>query len=727
MSGDLVAAVPDWLAGLNAEQRAAATHGCARVDGRVEAGPLLVIAGAGTGKTATLAHRVAWLSVQGVPPDRLLLMSFSRRAAVQVAERAGVLAAQALAAAARPTRSTQDGPVLTRAGARLQLPWAGTFHSVAARLLREHAGDLGLPADFGIIDRGDSADLLDEQRERLGFARTHRRFPRKDTCLAIYSRSVNAGEALATVLARHWPWCEAWQRELGELFSAYVAAKQAQNLLDYDDLLLWWELALEQPAVAQRMRARFDHILVDEYQDTNAVQARILRRLSPEGGGLTVVGDDAQSIYAFRAAEVGNILGFADSFRPPADRITLETSYRSTQPVLDLANAVLREAAHQYPKTLRAAAGTPADAARPQLVTVLDDQAQADAVIDAVLERREAGVALREQAVLFRSAHHSDVLELALVRRNVPYVKYGGLKFLEAAHIKDVLALLRWVDNPRNRLAALRSLQLVDGLGPVLARRCLDQWDQQDFSALTLGGRAVDIAGVAGGLRGLKDLLAPLHAARGHWSGQFEAVRAWYEPVLERRYADAHVRAPDLAVMQTLAERYGTRERFLTELTLDPPSASSDWSGDPLRDEDYLILSTVHSAKGQEWDSVYVLNVSDGNFPNEFATGDPASLEEERRLFYVALTRARRRLRLLEPQRYYVTQQARHGPVHVYGARSRFLTSAVLDCLEQTSGGIPEQESMRAAATVTSLEDRTREADRTLADSPLARRLPRPW
>jgi len=677
-----------WLARLNPAQREAAGFGFTDRDGRFEAGPLLVIAGAGTGKTATIAHRVAHLIVHGVDPHRILLLTFSRRAALEMTRRAQRLAAQALELKARRADSS-DG---------LRLPWAGTFHSVAARLLRQYAARLGLAQEFGVLDRGDAADLIDLIRHEQGLSAKSRRFPRKETCLAIYSHRVNTGWSLERVLQAVFPWCEQWADELRTLFREYVGRKQANALLDYDDLLLWWDAAVAEPALAREIGARFDHVLVDEYQDTNVLQARILHAIKPDGRGLVVVGDDAQSIYAFRAADVGNILEFPQRFTPPAARVTLEDNYRSVQPVLDLANALIGEGVRQYPKRLRAARG---EGARPRLVTVLDDRAQADRVIDQVLAQREMGVALKRQAVLFRSAHHSDLLEVELTRRGIPYVKHGGLRFLDAAHVKDVLSVLRWAQNPRDTIAAFRALQLIGGMGPANAQRCLLHLANADrapeapgepqgegasrdgfFAALSRFPAPPAAAQDWPGFRALMPLIAPPDA---RWAGQMALVRHWYQPILERRYEDALVRAADLDMLCGIADRFGTRERFLTELALDPPQATGDLAGEPLRDEDFLVLSTVHSAKGQEWDAVYVINVADGNFPNEYATGDPAAIEEERRLLYVALTRARDTLELIEPQRYYVTNQPRLGAGYVHGARSRFLTDAVLARLERVT------------------------------------------
>ncbi len=669
---------------LNDEQRAAATFGARDPDGRFRSGPLLIVAGAGTGKTATLAHRVAHLVRNGVDPMRVLLLTFSRRAAGEMTRRAERL----LAHDAR-RRSVGDAP------AALQLPWAGTFHSIGARLLREYARRLGLDPSFGVLDRGDSADLIDLVRHELGLSSQSRRFPRKDTCLAIHSTKVNSGRALDDVLQRSFPWCADWRAELVRLFRGYAERKQANGVLDYDDLLLCWHAAMSDARFAAEIGARFDHVLVDEYQDTNALQAQILLAMKPDGAGLSVVGDDAQSIYSFRAAEVGNILDFPQQFAPPAARVVLERNYRSVQPLLDAANALIGQASRRHPKTLVAQRGA---GARPQLVTLLDERAQADRVIETILRHREEGIALKRQAVLFRSAHHSAALEVELVRRDIPFVKHGGLKFLEAAHVKDLLSVLRWAENRRNTIAAFRALQLMSGFGPANAQRCIDfavdgrrslPEALASFAAPPAAGE--DWPAFVALMRGLSDPAAA-------WPAQLEPVRRWYRPLLERRHDDAIVRAADLDMLQAIAAQFGTRERFLTELALDPPQASGDWAGTPLLDDDYLILSTVHSAKGQEWDAVYVLNVADGNFPNEYATGRAESIDEERRLLYVAMTRARDFLYLLEPQRYFTTQQPRFGDGYVHGARSRFLTDSLLERFDRPAAvGIGAHASPAAA------------------------------
>ncbi len=627
------------------------------------AAPLLVIAGAGSGKTNTLAHRVAHLVLGGADPAAILLLTFSRRAAVEMTRRVE-----------RILGAASDDPTLARAA----LAWAGTFHGIGARLLREYAERIGLGQNFTIHDREDSADLMNLVRHELGFSAKEKRFPTKQTCLAIYSRVVNTEAPLADVLKETFPWCAMWEDDLKALFGAYVTAKQRQGVLDYDDLLLYWAHMVSEPTLAAELGARFAHVLVDEYQDTNRLQASILKALKPEGQGLTVVGDDAQSIYAFRGATVRNILDFPQQFPQPAQVVTLERNYRSTQPILAASNAVIGLAAERFTKNLwseRAATQ------RPQLVTVHDEADQARYIVGQVLARREEGVRLKKQAVLFRAAHHSAPLELELTRRNVPFVKFGGLKFLEAAHVKDLLAVLRWAENPRDRVAGFRAVQLMPGIGPKSAARIVDLVEAANDPVVALADfQPPSSAGEAWAT--LPQLLGELRT-RSAWPADIERARRWYAPHLDRKYEDAAIREADLLQMERIAASYPNRERFLTELTLDPPDATSDESGVPLLDEDYLILSTIHSAKGQEWDSVYLLNTVDGCIPSDLATGSSAEIEEERRLLYVAMTRAKDALHLITPQRFYVTQQAGGGDRHVYAQRTRFIPAAMLDSFEQ--------------------------------------------
>jgi DNA helicase II / ATP-dependent DNA helicase PcrA len=641
----------DPLAALNDDQRAAAEHDDA---------PLLVIAGAGSGKTMTLAARVARLVAAGADPQRLLLLTFSRRAAHEMQQRVAAL----LQAALR-----------LPPGTAVELPWAGTFHAVGARLLREQAARLGLSEDFSILDRGDAEDLMGWVREAQGLASREareKRFPLKGSCLAIYSRAVNSQGPLDEVLREAFPWCIDFQPELRALFRAYEGAKRDQQLLDYDDLLQWWAEMMREPDIAAWLGERFTHVLVDEYQDTNRLQAAILLALKPTGRGLTVVGDDAQSIYAFRAAEVRNILDFPAAFSPPARIVTLARNYRSTQPLLAAANAVIALAPERFTKVLwtdRPGAG------RPQLVAVDDELAQARWVCEQILARREGGLKLKSQAVLFRASAHSAGLELELARRRIPFVKYGGLKFLEAAHVKDVLAILRWASNPKNRLAGFRVSQLVPGIGPASARRLLDAMDASPNPAAALQAFEPPAA-ARGDWAALATLMHGL-AEASVWPDELAAVATWYLPQMERLHDHPAPRRADIEQLGRLAAGHATRERFLTELTLDPPQATSDEAGDPLIDEDYLILSTIHAAKGQEWSSVTVLNVVDGGIPGDLSTATPVQLEEERRLLYVAMTRARHHLALMVPQRFYVTQQRRFGDRHVYGGLTRFIPPEV--------------------------------------------------
>ncbi len=632
---------------LNAEQRAAVEHGLE---------PLLVIAGAGSGKTKTLSCRVAHLVANGADPSRILLLTFSRRAASEMIARVG---------------KVMSGDV--------RIPWAGTFHAIGARLLRELAPVIGIDPEFTIHDRSDSADLMGMVRQELGVATGAKRFPMKGTCLAIYSRVVNADETIADALAAAFPWCREWEAELKRLFAAYVEAKQKQNVLDYDDLLWLWAEAMQEPALAQEVGARFDHVMVDEYQDTNKLQARILLAMKPDGRGVTVVGDDAQSIYSFRAADVRNILDFPKLFTPDARLVTLEQNYRSTSPILAASNAVIDLAKERFTKNLRTSR---AGGAAPKLVSVRDEAAQAAYIAESVLDARERGMTLMQQAILFRAADFSAPVELELAKRDIPFVKFGGLKFLEAAHVKDFLAILRWAQNGGDRIAGFRTLQLIPGVGPARAARILDAVDET--GAFGVVRNTAPPVGASEQWEGLKDMLASM-AKTPTWPSDLDLAARWYGPMMNERYDDARVRLGDIEQMQRIGATFASRTSFLTELTLDPPNSTSDESGPAMKDDDYLILSTIHSAKGQEWKNVFVLNVVDGCMPSDLGAGSTAELEEERRLLYVAMTRAKDELHLITPQRFYHTQQGKGGDKHVYAIRSRFLPSDILPKFEQTA------------------------------------------
>jgi DNA helicase II / ATP-dependent DNA helicase PcrA len=656
-------AATTYLDGLNAEQRRAVEHGVRQ--SATVGPPLLIIAGAGSGKTNTLAHRVAHLIVNGADPRRILLMTFSRRAAAEMTRRIERIARKILG---------DNSSVLTDA-----LIWAGTFHSIGARLLREYSERIGLDTAFTVHDREDSADLMNLVRHEQGFSKTERRFPTKGTCLAIYSRCVNAEKPLEQVLGQSFPWCASWAAELKQLFAAYVEAKQAQQVLDYDDLLLYWVQLMSDVAFAQEIGSRFDHILVDEYQDTNRLQSTILLGLKRDGEGLTVVGDDAQSIYSFRAATVRNILDFPDQFSPRAEIVTLDRNYRSTQPILAAANRVIDLAKGRFTKNLWT---DRASSQKPQLVTLHDEADQARYVVERILANREQGSLLKQQAVLFRTSSHSGSLEIELTRRNIPFVKFGGLKFLEAAHVKDVLAILRLVENPRDRIAGFRALHLLPGVGPSSAQFVLDTIaDSPDPLAALIHMAAPPRTG--GHWTTFVEAVTNLRASR--WPADLELARLWYQPHLERIHEDADVRRADLIQLEQIASGYPSRERFLMELTLDPPDATSDQAGVPLLDEDYLILSTIHSAKGQEWKSVFVLNVVDGCIPSDLGVGTTEEIEEERRLLYVAMTRAKDDLHLVIPQRFFVRNQSAQGSRHIYASRTRFIPETLLTLFERCS------------------------------------------
>jgi DNA helicase II / ATP-dependent DNA helicase PcrA len=666
----------DPMAELNAQQREAAAHGTG--DSANDTRPLLVIAGAGSGKTNTLAHRVANLIRHGADPQRMMLLTFSRRAAQEMERRVGGVLQRALGLPA-----TQTLP---------NLPWSGTFHSIGARLLREYAGRIGLEESFTIHDRGDAEDLMGMVRHDIGLSETKNRFPLKGTCLGIYSRVLNTRDALDVVLQQTYPWCSQWENELKKLFGAYVEAKQQQNVLDYDDLLVFWAEMMAEPALAHEVGARFDHLLVDEYQDTNRLQSQIILAMKPTGQGVTVVGDDAQSIYSFRGATVRNILDFPNQFTQPARMVTLERNYRSTQAILDASNAVIGEARERHAKNLFS---EKTSSHRAQLLLVPDEAQQARWVADQVLRQREAGSTLKSQAVLFRTSHHSAALELELARRNIPFVKFGGLKFLEAAHIKDVLAVLRFAQNPRGRMAGFRVTQLIPGIGQATATRLLDAMSvaAQPCEALQQFEPPVQAQEE---WSKFVQLYVKLRDSGLAWPADLELAKSWYLPQLERIHDDAQVRKLDVDQLVRLAAGYASRERFLTELTLDPPQSTSDQSGIPHLDEDYLILSTIHSAKGQEWKAVHVLNVVDGCIPSDMATGSTEELEEERRLLYVAMTRAKEHLHLIVPHRFYVTQQAGGGDRHVYASRTRFISDAIAEKFERITW--PEAAAQTAAA-----------------------------
>jgi len=664
----------DILDGLNDEQRTAATHVGA---------PLRVLAGPGTGKTTTLTARVAWLVAQGIPADRILLLTFTRRAARQMLARSELLLARTRPAAGAATRVR-----------------GGTFHGVAHQVLRRHAARVGLPEGFGVVDTADAADLLDLVRADLGLAATDGgRFPRKATLLDVYSRAVNTGTPLSEVLAGTVPWAADRVDDVAALCRGYVARKRALGLLDFDDLLLHWRAAVLDPSVGPGLRESLDHVLVDEYQDVNTLQVDVLAALRGDDARLTVVGDDAQAVYGFRGADARHILEFPQVF-PGAATVVLGRNYRSGQPLLDLANVVAAEAPEGFTAVLRAAPDAPA-AARPTLWRCRDEDEQTAQVCERVLAHREEGIALREQAVIVRAAHHSAALELELSLRRIPYVKYGGLRFLEAAHVKDLLAAFRLADNARDELAWFRLLQLLPGVGPATARR-----------AVTALGVVEDPAGPGAEVllrwplaatelpppaRLLADAVAAALPAlpQEPVAAHAERLRDAVAPLVAQAYPDPGVRLADLEAVVAAAGSPTRLSDVAADHALEPPASTGDLAGPPTVDEDWLVVSTAHSAKGLEWDVVHLIHASDGNIPSDMALTSPAGLEEERRLFYVAVTRPRRALHVYVPQRYHHRPRGRDD-AHSWSQPSRFLSPAARRVMFETA---PAERERVGAAT----------------------------
>jgi DNA helicase-2/ATP-dependent DNA helicase PcrA len=637
-----------WLDELNPQQRKAVMH---------LNGPLLVVAGAGSGKTKTLAYRVAYLIAQGVDPDRILLLTFTRRASDEMIRRA-------------------SNVMYRDAHANLRV-WGGTFHAIANRLLRIYADAAGLSNNFTVMDQGDAEDMLSVIRHDLNMHLKEKRFPKKGTCLSIYSRCVNGTDKIEDVLHRFFPWCEEWVADLRHLFQQYVIRKQQKQVLDYDDLLLYWTHLVSDPEMSARLTARFDHVLVDEYQDTNKLQAQILRGMRTGNHNIMVVGDDAQSIYSFRAATVRNMLEFPEQF-PNTHVVTLDQNYRSVMPILTTTNKVISQSRERFAKDLWSSR---TEGQRPKLVTCWTERQQDDFLVQRILEHYEQGIPLHKQAVLFRAGNLADSLEVELTRRGIPYHKYGGLRFLEAAHVKDLLSFLRIAENPLDEMAWFRAMQLIDGVGPSTAGKIIRHVaDHQNRVGSIREYNAP--AAARGPLEGFVKLMESL--ADGDTmppASQVERVRKFYDPILRKNYDNAKVRADDLENIERIASGYSSRSKFLVDLQLDPPNSTSDLAGKPMQDEDWLVLSTIHSAKGCEWDVVYVMHASDGCLPSDMAAGSANELEEELRLLYVAMTRAKDFLYVTWPMRYY-HRRYKTGDRHSYAQVSRFLTQDVTQTMD---------------------------------------------
>jgi DNA helicase II / ATP-dependent DNA helicase PcrA len=656
---------------LNERQREAATFGD---------GPLRVIAGPGTGKTTVLTARVDVLLERGVAPERILLLTFTRRSAREIVSRV------------RALRGTDQGRRVS----------GGTFHSVAHHTLRRHHEAVGLPEGFSVLDRGDAADLLDLVRGELGVLSRERRLPKKGTLGALYTRSVNTGMPLVDVMRVHTPWCVESYDEVASLFTAFVARKRSHGLLDFDDLLLFWRAASQDDALSEVLGAAYDHILVDEFQDVNLLQLDILvglRRMDPR---LTIVGDDAQAIYGFRGATARFLLD-AERYFTGLTTINLDVNYRSTGPILGVANAIAADAPEGFSSVLREVV-TVAGASTPLLVHCADERDQSESAAERVLEFYEQGVALQKQAVLFRAAHHSADLEIELARRRIPFVKYGGLRYLEGAHVKDLLAAFRLADNPRDEMAWFRLLQLLPGVGPARARRAITALrDDRGEIPLSHGGiqrRWSDVIAtlpseVDAMSRDLAAALCPLESEPVEVHA--ERIRRAMVPLISSSYEDAGPRLEDLGALVLACAGTKRLSDVAAEQALEPPASTGDLAGPPMVDEDWLVLSTVHSAKGLEFDAVHVIHAADGNFPSDMALGSPEELEEERRLFYVAITRARRNLAIYVPLRYH---HHRTRDDHSWAQPSRFLSDSVRSTLLEVPAAGQNQELQSSTLTV---------------------------
>jgi DNA helicase-2/ATP-dependent DNA helicase PcrA len=657
------------LDALNDDQRRAATY---------EGGPLLILAGAGTGKTGTLVARAAWLRGQGLQASRILLLTFTRRAADDMLARA------------QPAESTMAGRIT-----------GGTFHAVAHRVIRAHAEAFALPPEFTVIDPADASDVMDTLRDAHGLVGTDagRRTPRAATCAEIYSRCVSTSTQLTDVLAADYPWCKPFAAQLAGVFSDFVGYKRRHSLVDFDDLLLLWRAALADASAGPALRGLFDAVLVDEYQDVNAVQADIVRLLRPDGAGLTCVGDDAQAIYAFRGADPSHLRALSEHY-PGLAVIRLSRNYRSRHEVLRLANMVRP----QFDGLELALTAERGPGQRPQLLRCHDEGTQAREICARLLAEHEAGLRFTEQAVLVRSANHSDLLELELAARGIPYVKYGGLRFTEAAHVKDFLAAARIVVNPADDLAWFRLLRLHEGVGPVLARRVIDAlhiaspavFDRWPEAEQELPRRLVSAVGATvGGL--------VLAASTENTAERAVTILAALRDPMAARYPDAAVRRADLERLADAAAGSPSLHDALVQLALDPPVSASDLAGRPRLDDDYVVISTVHSAKGLEWPVVHLPQLVDGAVPSDMALTSPAGLEEEQRLFYVAVTRARDRLYLYAPLRMHHHRRAADDR-HSYAQLTRFLDAAALAHCETTQAAPPRPLLTPAAPLAASVD-----------------------
>ena len=596
-------------------------------------GPMLVVAGAGSGKTRTLVYRVAWLVEQGVDPGSILLLTFTRRASSEMIARASSM--------------------LDR---RCQKVVGGTFHWLANRVLHRYGTYLSLGSDFRIIDRSDAEDVLNFLVGNLGLREHDRRFPKKGTIADIFSKSVNRAEALEQVLANEYEQFLQYQVELSQLGEHYYSYKRQHQMLDFDDLLVYLSRLLrEHHEVCLQLSAQYSYLLVDEYQDTNLLQAEIVQALATSHQNVMVVGDDSQSIYSFRGAHFRNILNFPKLF-PQSRVLKLEENYRSPQPVLDLANGIIQSSRQKYTKCLYT---RKAEGERPWLLRPGDESAQSDYICRKIKELQLKGVPLKEIAVLFRASYHSFDLEVALTRLGVHFVKYGGFKFIESAHVKDLLAHLRALKSPGDRISWNRLLLLVSQVGSKRSQEIIQYLGQSNKTLERLASYARKLP-AKHGLHRLLHLFEELAKPGLTVSQQVRAVRDYYEPVLVSKYDDYPKRLRELDYLQDWTLKYERLEEFLADVALEPPSSNIP-ENHPNLAKDHLVLSTIHSAKGLEWRAVFLISAVEGRLPPSHAYADEDVLEEERRLLYVAVTRAKEFLYLCCPRRIYDRRTGFHS------------------------------------------------------------------
>ncbi|MDK2896294.1 MAG: ATP-dependent helicase UvrD/PcrA [Candidatus Atribacteria bacterium] len=608
-------------------------------------GPKLVLAGAGSGKTRTITYRVARLVEQGVTPSSILLVTFTNKAAREMLHRVECLL-----------------------GTSLEMAWGGTFHHIGNLILRREAKKIGYQNNYTILDREDQKDLLDSCLGELGIDTKVRRFPKSKLIANIISLSRNTLVSLEDILQKQYPQFLEWSSQLNHLFLLYQERKQELNLMDYDDLLYYlWSLLRENEKTRRKYGDMFCHVLVDEYQDTNLIQAEIVDLLAQDHGNILAVGDDSQSIYSFRGANFANILDFPKKY-PNCDIYKLETNYRSTAEILNLANRIIVHNSQQFDKNLRSVRGK---GVKPVVVPTRDAFEQANFVASKIFDLREEGYDLEQIAILYRAHYQSMEIQMELTRRGIPFEVRSGLRFFEQAHIKDVIAYLKIVANPQDEIAWMRILKMYPGVGKKTAQRIWETvGESSDPLATFLADSSVDSLSRAAreGVESLRKALLHLEQfAADPESIVAEVVKGDYGDYLKTRYPDWSERLQDIEELSHFASQFTSLEKFLSELALLGELEAENIVSGGIADEK-VTLSTVHQAKGLEWDCVFVVWLCEGGFPSARSLSQPENVEEERRLFYVACTRARDRLFLSYP----TMAQPKHGQSLVHKP-SRFL------------------------------------------------------